>query len=60
MCSQNKAKNNGLNEEIIKTRILSTLPIPLEHLSDLELGMYADFERFATGEVDWQEWLNSD
>jgi phage recombination protein Bet len=59
LCTQNKAKNGGLDEAKIKD-ILSVLPTPLEHLSDLETGLYEQFEKWATGEEDWKTWLDSD
>ena len=38
--------------------VLAKLPKPLEHLSDLDPGMYATFERYARGEdATWKELL---
>lgn len=59
MANQNKDRNNGLNEAKIK-EILAVLPTPLEHLSDLEVGMYEKFEAWAEGREDWKAWLESD
>jgi hypothetical protein len=58
IAGQNK-KTTGFTEENIK-KVLAALPIPLEHLSDLEVGMYEDFEKFCTGESDWSELLKDE
>lgn len=58
LATQNKAKNNGFNEAAIK-QILGILPNPLEHLSDLMVDMYEQFEKWATGADDWKAWLDS-
>lgn len=47
-------KKTGLTEELFKEHILSKLPVPLEHLRDLDLGMKGVIERLMTGEDDWQ------
>ena len=50
-------KETGFTEPMIKA-VLAKLPKPLEHLSDLDPGMYATFERYARGEdVTWKELL---
>lgn len=49
------AKTTGLTEEILKEKILSKLPKPLEHLSDLDFGMKDQFEKIMTGEIDWRD-----
>ena len=54
LINQNKANNNGFNEEEMK-RILQSLPHPLEHLRDLEIAMYEQVEKWSTGEDDWRE-----
>jgi hypothetical protein len=50
-------KNTGLTEETFK-KILLSLPIPVEHLSDLELGMYEMMEKICTGEEDWKNYVD--
>lgn len=50
------AKNTGLNEETFK-KILLALPHPIEHLRDLEIGMYEEFEKICTGEEDFKGYL---
>ena len=55
IANQNR-KTTGFTEEKIK-EVLAALPIPLEHLSDLEVGMYEDLEKMCTGELDWTEYL---
>lgn len=52
LCTINKAKNNGLDEKIIK-RILAQWEPALEHLSDLPVDDYETFEKWAAGEGDW-------
>lgn len=59
IANQNKDRNNGFNEEAIKD-ILGVLPIPLQHLSDLDPGMYEQFEKWAEGKESWKAWLDSD
>lgn len=54
LINQNKANNNGFNEEEMK-KILSALPVPLEHIRDLEMGMYEQVEKWATGQEDWHD-----
>lgn len=49
--SQN-CKNSGFTEAELK-RVMSALPVPIEHLRDLELGMYETLEKYATGEEDY-------
>jgi len=50
-------KETGFTEPMIKA-VLLKLPIPLEHLSDLDPGMYPTFERYARGEdATWKELL---
>ena len=50
-------KETGFTEPMIKA-VLAKLPKPLEHLSDLDPGMYATFERYARGEdATWKELL---
>lgn len=53
LCGVNKAQNNGFSEAIIK-RILAEWEPPLEHLSDLTVEDYPQFEAWATGEADWR------
>jgi phage recombination protein Bet len=50
-------KNTGLTEAIFK-KILLSLPIPVEHLSDLEIGMYETMEKICTGEDDWKNYVD--
>lgn len=56
ICTQNR-KNTGFGEEELK-KVLASLPHPLEHLSDLEIGLYEEFEKMATGETDWKSFLD--
>ena len=50
-------KKTGLTEEKIKA-LLKLLPVPLEHLRDLEQKYVPQFERFARGEdLTWKEML---
>ena len=53
LISQNH-KNTGFTEEECK-KVMSALPVPIEHLRDLELGMYSQFEKWALGEEDYQD-----
>lgn len=55
LCTQNKANNNGFNEGEIK-KILQSLPVPLEHLRDLETSMHDQFELWAMGKEDWHQY----
>jgi hypothetical protein len=55
IAGQNK-KATGFTDENIH-KVLAALPNPLEHLSDLEVSMYEQFEKFCTGESDWTELL---
>ena len=48
------AKSTGLTEANIK-KLMSKLPIPIEHLRDLEMGMESTFEKYCTGEENWRE-----
>jgi hypothetical protein len=50
-------KNTGFGETEMK-HILAALPTPLEHLRDLEIGLYEEFEKMATGESDWKQFLD--
>ena len=50
-------KNTGFGETEMK-HILAALPTPLEHLRDLEIGLYGEFEKMATGESDWKQFLD--
>ncbi len=52
-------KTTGFNEDNIK-KVLSALPQPLEHLSDLEVAMCETFEKLCTGESDWTELLKDE
>lgn len=54
LCNSHKDKNNGFNHDEMK-RILSAMPVPVEHLADMETGMYEEFEAWATGAKDWRE-----
>lgn len=54
LCNSHKDKNNGFNHDEMK-RILSAMPVPVEHLADMETGMYEEFEAWATGTKDWRE-----
>lgn len=54
LMTQNREKT-GLTEAIVREKILAKLPIPLEHLSDLETGMKEQFEKIMTGDVNWKE-----
>lgn len=49
------AKTTGLTEVIVREKILTKLPVPLEHLSDLDFGMKDQFEKIMTGEIDWRD-----
>ena len=51
--SQNH-KNTNFTEEELK-KIMASWPVPIEHLRDLELTYYPQFEKWATGEEDWRE-----
>lgn len=53
------AKTTGFTEDNIK-KVLAALPIPLEHLSDLETGMYETFEKLCSGAEDWTEYLKDE
>lgn len=55
--TQSKAKNGNMTKEDVH-HILSQLPIPLEHLRDLEMGMEAQFEKWMNGVEDWKAFLN--
>lgn len=55
LVNQNKDKT-GLSEEIMK-QILAKLPKPLTSMSDLDRGMFEQFEKIATGEIDWKPLL---
>ena len=46
-------KNTGFTEAECK-KIMSALPVPIEHVRDIEMGMYEQFEKWATGEEDFQ------
>ena len=50
-------KQTNLTEDTLK-EILSKLPIPIEHLSDLETNMYETFEQIVQGEEDWRPYLD--
>jgi hypothetical protein len=54
LMSQNKKTNHGFTEEEAK-KILTALPAPIEHLRDLENGMYEQFEKWAVGEEDFND-----
>ena len=54
LINQNKANNNGFSEAEMR-KIMSALPAPIEHIRDLEMGMYEQVEKWATGQEDWQE-----
>lgn len=58
IAGQNK-KATGFTDENIH-KVLAALPNPLEHLSDLEVSMYEQFEKFCTGESDWTELLKDE
>lgn len=60
LCTLNKDKNGGLNEELIKTQLLPAMVNPVQHLSDLETALYEKFENWATGKEDWKKWLEED
>ena len=47
--NQNK-KNTGLDEAKLKA-VLGKMKKPLEHLSDLEIGLYEMFEKLVAGEI---------
>lgn len=59
LCTQNKATNFGFNETEIK-KILASLPVPLEHLTDLETSMHDQFEAWAMGKEDWHQYWEKD
>ena len=54
LINQNKANNHGFNEAELK-KILTALPVPIEHLRDLEMGLYEQVEKWATGEDDFND-----
>lgn len=54
LCNTNKATNNGFNYDEIK-RILQAMPVPAEHLKDMETGIYSQFEAWAEGKEDWRK-----
>jgi hypothetical protein len=54
LITQSKKVNHDFSEAELK-KMLSALPVPLEHLRDLDTGMYDIFEKYALGEVDWQD-----
>lgn len=56
LCGRNKSANNGLNEANIK-KVLARMTPPLEHLSDLPKDMLENFQKMATGELDWRPLL---
>jgi phage recombination protein Bet len=47
-------RNTGFSEKELK-KVMSALPVSIEHLRDLELGLYEEFEKFATGEKDFHD-----
>lgn len=53
LISQN-CKNTGFTEVECK-KIMQALPVPIEHVRDIELGLYPEFEKWATGEADFQD-----
>lgn len=59
LCNTNKDKNNGFDHDQIK-KILSALPVPVEHIKDMEVGMYEQMERWAEGTDDWREFWEDD
>ena len=59
LSTTHKADNYGFDEAAIK-KVLAALPRPLEHLRDLETGMYEEFESMATGKTDWREFVEDD
>lgn len=55
MVMNNNKDKTGLTETILKAQVLPNLPIPIEHLRDLETGMVDEFRKFLTGELNWRE-----
>jgi len=55
LINQNK-KTTGFSEDAIK-KIIAQPPLSLEHLTDLPMEMYPQFEKLATGETDWRPFL---
>jgi phage recombination protein Bet len=49
------AKQTGLTQEIVYKEILAKLPVPKQHLSDVEFSMKEFMEKIMTGEVDWRD-----
>lgn len=49
-------KTTGLTEAKLK-ELLTKLPIPIDHLRELETGMYATLEQIVTGEEDWRPYM---
>jgi hypothetical protein len=49
-------KTTGLTEKTVY-EILGKLPVPLQHLSDLDKGMHEQFEKMMAGELDWKQFL---
>jgi phage recombination protein Bet len=56
MIASKNVHKTGFTEDNIH-RVLASMPIPLEHLRDLESSMYEYFEKLCTGEKDWRELL---
>ena len=54
LCSQNKKNNNGFDHDQMK-KILAEMPNPVFHVHDMEEGVYQQFEKWATGEDDFND-----
>lgn len=62
MCNSGKEKNNGFNHDEIK-KILQGFPAPIgpiEHIKDMPVDLYPQFEKWANGEEDWREFWKED
>jgi hypothetical protein len=55
LMNANKAKT-GMTDEILH-KILRALPKPVEHVADLEVGYWEEFQKLMTGETDWRPFL---
>jgi phage recombination protein Bet len=55
LMSANKAKT-GLTEKIVH-QILDAMEPPIDHLENLDMGMYKTFEDIMTGMEDWKQFI---
>lgn len=54
LCTTNKKNNHGFNHDEMR-KILAALPVPVEHIRDMEENMLPQFEKWCTGEEDWND-----